>query len=144
MEKNCDVFVINKLYFVNILDFISTWILNFFTFLDYGWTWTHFEIFSTGPGSQNLTVRSSMIRTTVGNTHRFANSDDFAKLSSSSLSERNSIQTNYPRAPNLSGWFVVAPSIRGIDILCATQHWKSWRATSGWRQNVCRDFVGRK
>ena len=35
-------FVIKKLYFVNILDFIWTWILNFLTFLDYGWTWTEF------------------------------------------------------------------------------------------------------
>jgi len=36
MEKNYDVFVIKKLYFVNILDFILSWILNFLTFLDYG------------------------------------------------------------------------------------------------------------
>jgi len=42
MEKNCEVFVLNKLYFVNILDFIWTWIFNFLTFLDYGCTWTDF------------------------------------------------------------------------------------------------------
>jgi len=42
MESNCNVFVIKKLYFVNILDFIWTWNSNFVTFLDYGWTWTEF------------------------------------------------------------------------------------------------------
>jgi len=60
MERNCGVFVIKKLYFVNILDFIWTWSLYFLTFLDYGWTWTEFKIFRTGSGSQNMTVRSSL------------------------------------------------------------------------------------
>jgi len=30
MEKNCVIFVIKKLYFVNFLDFIWTWAFNFF------------------------------------------------------------------------------------------------------------------
>jgi len=34
MEKNYVVFVNEKLYFVNFLDFIWTWILNFLDFLD--------------------------------------------------------------------------------------------------------------
>ena len=60
MEKDYDVFVTTKLCFVNILDFIWTWILIFLTFLDYGWTWTEFEIFRTGSGLQNLTVHSPL------------------------------------------------------------------------------------
>ena len=35
MEKNCDIFVIKMLYFVNILDFKWTCIFNFLTFF---WT----------------------------------------------------------------------------------------------------------
>ena len=65
MEKNCDVFVIKKQYFVNISDIIWNWILNFLTFLDYGWTWTEFQKFRTGSGLQNLTVRSPLIPAAV-------------------------------------------------------------------------------
>jgi len=42
MEKNCVIFVIEKLYFVNFLDFIWTWTFNFKESLDCGWTWTKF------------------------------------------------------------------------------------------------------
>jgi len=42
MGKNCDIFVIEKLYIVNIFDIVWTWILNFLTVLDYGWTCTEF------------------------------------------------------------------------------------------------------
>ena len=41
-----------------------TWIFNFLKFLDYGWTWTEFQKFRTGSGSQNTTVRSSLQFTT--------------------------------------------------------------------------------
>ena len=40
MEKNCVIFVVEKLYFVNRLDFIWTWTSNFKKILAFGWTWT--------------------------------------------------------------------------------------------------------
>jgi len=42
MEKNCGLFVFEKLYFVNFLDFIWTWSLHFLNVLDNGWAWTEF------------------------------------------------------------------------------------------------------
>jgi len=42
METNCVIFVIEKLYFVNFLDFIWTWTFNFKKCLDCGWTSTEF------------------------------------------------------------------------------------------------------
>jgi len=42
MEKNCVIFVIENLYFVNFLDFIWTWTFNFKKNLDSGWIWTEF------------------------------------------------------------------------------------------------------
>jgi len=42
MENNCDFFVVKKLCFVDILDFILILISIFLTFLDYDWTWTEF------------------------------------------------------------------------------------------------------
>jgi len=61
LEKNCDVFVTKKRYFVNILDFMWNWIFNFLTFLGNGWTWTEFKKFRTGSEPQNMTVRSSLV-----------------------------------------------------------------------------------
>jgi len=61
MEKNCVIFVIKKMFMFNFLDFIWTWILNFLNLLDYDWTWTEFQKFRTGSGSQNMTVRSSLV-----------------------------------------------------------------------------------
>ena len=37
--KFCINFVVEKLYFVNLLDFIWTWTSNFYKILDFGWTW---------------------------------------------------------------------------------------------------------
>ena len=60
MEKNCDIFVFENPCFVNILDFIWAWILNFWTF----WTMVGLEVSfeNSGPwfGSQIMTVRSSL------------------------------------------------------------------------------------
>jgi len=39
-EKICVNFVVEKLYFANILDFIWTWTSHFYQIFDYGWTWT--------------------------------------------------------------------------------------------------------
>jgi len=61
MEKNCVIFVIKKLYFVSFLDFIWTWTFNLKKSLDCGWTWTEFWKFRTESGSQNMTVRSSLL-----------------------------------------------------------------------------------
>ena len=66
MEKNCIIFAIKELYFLNFLDYIWTAILNFLNFLDYGWTWTEFSKFRTGSGSQNMTVCSSLRGLGVG------------------------------------------------------------------------------
>ena len=43
MEKNCVFFVVEKLYFVNFLDFIWSWTLNFYKMLDCGWSRTEFQ-----------------------------------------------------------------------------------------------------
>ena len=43
MDKNCDIFVIKKLHFVNILDLIWTWISDLLTCLDYGWIGLSFK-----------------------------------------------------------------------------------------------------
>jgi len=42
MEKKCGIFVVNRLYFSNFLDFVWTWTLHLQTFLDCVWTWTEF------------------------------------------------------------------------------------------------------
>jgi len=82
MEKNCVIFVIKKLYFVNFFDFIWTWTFNFKTFrlLDCGWTWTEFWKFRTGSGSQNMTVRSSLLGTRLPGWHFKAKFQKFGLL----------------------------------------------------------------
>jgi len=42
MEKKCGIFVVKRLHFLNILDFIWAWTLRLKKILDYGWTWTEF------------------------------------------------------------------------------------------------------
>jgi len=44
-------FFVEKLYFVNVLDFIWTWSSNFYKVLDFGWTWTEVLKFRIGSGS---------------------------------------------------------------------------------------------
>ena len=51
-KKTCVVFAIKKPYLL-ILDFVSTWILNILHYLDCGRTWTEFQKFRTGSGSEN-------------------------------------------------------------------------------------------
>ena len=60
MEKNCVIFVIEKLYFVNFLDLDFLFQKNS---LNCGWIWTEFWKFRTGSGSQKMTVRSSLKHT---------------------------------------------------------------------------------
>jgi len=62
MEKKCGIFVVKRLHFSNFLDFIWTWTLHLKILLDCGWTCTEFLKIRTGSGSQNMTVRSSLVR----------------------------------------------------------------------------------
>jgi len=52
---------VKRLHFSNILDFIWTWNSQLKNILDCGWTWTEFLKIRTGSGSQNVTVRLSLI-----------------------------------------------------------------------------------
>jgi len=60
MEMNSVIFFIKNLYFVKILDFIWTWILNLLNFFGQ-WLDLDGEKFGTGSGSQNMTFRSSLV-----------------------------------------------------------------------------------
>jgi len=63
MEKKCSIFVVKRLHFSNFMDFIWTWTLHLKNFFDCGWTWT--ELLKIRAGSQNMTVRSSLVYTKV-------------------------------------------------------------------------------
>jgi len=52
---------VKRLHFSNVLDYIWSWTLHLKQFLDSGWTWTEFYKIRTGSGSQNMTVRSSLV-----------------------------------------------------------------------------------
>jgi len=42
MENKCVIFVVEKLFIVNLFGFHWTWILKLINLLGYGWTWTKF------------------------------------------------------------------------------------------------------
>ena len=60
--KDMRHFFVKRQHFSNILDFIWTWTSHLQNILDYSWTWTEFLKIRTGSGSQNMTVRSSLLR----------------------------------------------------------------------------------
>ena len=61
MGKNWGIFVVKRLHFSNFLDFIWIVTLHLQNLLGCGWIWTEFYKIRTGPGSQNMAVRSSLM-----------------------------------------------------------------------------------
>jgi len=54
-------FCCEKAAIFKFLDFVSTLTLHLKNTLDCGWTWTNFKKIGSGSGSQNMTVRSSLL-----------------------------------------------------------------------------------
>ena len=55
MENKCGIFVVKRLHFSNILDWIWTWTLHLKKIWTV-WSWTEFLKIRTGSGSQNMTA----------------------------------------------------------------------------------------
>ena len=63
MENKRGIFVVKRLHFSNILDYIWTSTLHLKKSLGCVWTWTKLKKNRTGCGLQNRTVRLSLLET---------------------------------------------------------------------------------